>query len=52
MKKEYEKEDGKCVFFLEGRISAENSDLLKKKLTELMEAQPDSEILLDARKLE
>ena len=51
MKKVYEKEDGKYVFFLEGRISVDNSSLLEKKLIELIEEQPDSEILLDARKL-
>lgn len=45
-------EDGKCVFFLEGRITLENVKPLERELQDLLEAHPDQDLVLDALRLD
>ncbi len=45
-------EDGKYVFFLEGRISQENAGLVEHKLQDFVKMHPNCDFILDAQKLE
>lgn len=45
-------EDGKYVFFLEGRITLENIQSLEQELQQLLETHPNQNLILDALKLD
>ncbi len=45
-------EDGKCTFFLEGRIVQENAKSLERELHNLLEALPEQDLILDALRLD
>ena len=45
-------EDGKCVFFLEGRVVQENVRSLERELQDLLKTHPDRDFILDAQSLD
>lgn len=51
MKQEYDIQNGKCAFFLEGRVTLENAPSLEKKLSEVLKTHPDHELIIDAQNL-
>lgn len=51
MKQKYDIKNGKCVFFLEGRVTQENAPSLEQELLEVLKLHPDCEFILDASRL-